>query len=332
MKFSFIVAIYNIEKYLDKCINSLINQTYRDFEILLIDDGSTDSCSEICKKYVEKDKRVRYFRKENGGQASARNLGIENATGDYIWFVDGDDYISEEALEKLQNELSKKQYDILCFNACKDRNSKITPAEMYNSLIENDKKYMLSVPAPWSKIYKTSLIKENNIFFKEGIIYEDLAMVPTVVIYTTNIGFLENNFYYYVIREGSTMNARKFKPNRDDKFVALETLEEYFKKNNAYGQYKDEIEYLYIQHLLVMYSSEILIYSKDIYKDRLIKAVSWINEKFPEWKNNKYLMNEGISKRVYVNLLDRKMFKACKFMNAVHKMLMNKIDGRKKHV
>ena len=128
---SIIVPIYNVEKYLKKCIDSIINQTYKNLEIILVDDGSPDNCGKICDEYAKKDNRIKVIHKENGGVSSARNVGVENATGEYIGFVDSDDYIEKDMYEVLINNLKKENADI----------SIISNYEVYkNKIIENKKK------------------------------------------------------------------------------------------------------------------------------------------------------------------------------------------------
>lgn len=120
MKFSVIIPVYNVKNYLSKCVNSVLNQTYNDFEIILIDDESTDGSSELCDKYDKEYTRVHIFHKKNQGVAAARNLGIEHASGDYILFVDSDDWIDSKTLEHLENRLEKKRYDVIIFSYAKE--------------------------------------------------------------------------------------------------------------------------------------------------------------------------------------------------------------------
>lgn len=310
MKFTLIVPIYNIEAYVEKCIESLINQTYKDIEILLVDDGSKDSSADICKRFEREDSRVKYLRKENGGLSSARNYGLKHATGDYVFFVDGDDFLENTAIEVMKTELDKNDYDILCFNYYEKRENDLIKRSSKNAIVTNNdvEKYIISSPSACFKIFKLSLFKDNNISFKEGIIYEDLAVIPSLVCYTNKIGFIDESLYYYVIRENSIMNVKQFKQNRDDKFVALDSLEKEFEKNNKLDKYRNEIGYLYIKHLLIMYSTEILIYSRNIYAPRLKKAIKCISEKYPDWEKNIYFLKESMLKRIYLRLIKYRLY------------------------
>jgi len=324
IKFSIIVPIYNIENYLEKCMISLINQTYQHMEIILINDGSTDSCDEICMKYEALDERIIYIKKENGGVSSARNVGIQKMTGDYVWFVDGDDYIELNAVERLVNKLKNKDLDILVFNYFSVKNDVIKKIEMkyQNEGIEKDKLYMIQLPMPWAKVYQVNLFKNNGILFKEGIIYEDLALIPTLVNDTVKIDFCDDALYYYVQREGSTMHKNIFKEKVDDKFTALEALRLEFENNHYFEKYKSEIEYLHIKHLLIIYSMEIMKYGKNIYGPRLNKALCLMNEKFPKWINNVYLRKEPLKTRLYLLLLKYKIYFLANIMNSVARKIL----------
>lgn len=324
--FSIIVPIYNIENYIEKCVESLINQTYKNLEIILVDDGSTDSSGKICDKYIEKDNRIKTIHKENGGLSSARNSGIEVAVGDYVLFVDGDDFLSKNAVEILVKTLIEYSCDILCFNAYQYKNENIIGNVITSKFddIEESKKHAIINPAAWARAYKNSFLKKNHFYFKEGIIYEDLALIPGLSSYTENIRFIDDCLYYYVIRENSIMNITKFRENRDDKFIALQVLENIFKKNGSYEKYKNEIEYLYIKHLLIMYSTEILKYGKEIYMPRTQRALDTINGKFPNWFGNTYLKREPVQTKFYLWCFKYKLIFLLIFMNKVFMILKNK--------
>lgn len=251
------------------------------------------------------------------GLSSARNYGLERASGDYVLFVDGDDFLSVNCVEILIKNLLKVQYDILCFNYFIHENNQDYKENAVNRYceIKEDKKYILSQLTAWSRIYKTSFLRENKLLFKEGIIYEDLALIPTLINYTEDIGYIEDYLYYYVIRENSIMNIKKFNLNRDDKFISLETLENDFEKNGTLKRYKNEIEFLYIKHLLTSYTMEVLKYKGNIYEDRIKKAFRVMKQKYPKWSKNKYYKIDSRSNRIYLFFLKNNMFQLGKFFN-----------------
>lgn len=312
IKFSLIVPVYNIENYIEKCIDSILKQTYNNFELIIVNDGSTDSSLNKISRFT--DDRIKILNKENGGLSSARNYGLKYVTGDYIWFVDGDDYISENALQDFYAILNKDKFDIIMFKSYIEKNGNITiPKERYFN--NTGTKCILSPVSAWSKIFNTAFFIENNFNFIDGRIYEDLEVIPFIISKTDSIFFLDKPEYYYVQREGSIMNSNKsFKGNRDDKFVVLDNLINKFKQNNTFEQYKNELEYLIIRHLVLVFSTEILIFPQKIYKQRCEKVLSYLKDYNVKWEKNIYLKESPITSRVFVKLFKYKRYKICSFI------------------
>ena len=184
-KVSIIVPVYNVEKYLSKCLNSLINQTLREIEILCVDDGSTDNSSKILENFVQKDCRVKVFSQKNSGQSVARNVAIEHASGEYLGFVDSDDWVDLDYFEKLYSAAKKYNCDIACagFKRCKRFRSPIKKAyketKVYSNI--NDKVLIDKLPEHnylWNKIYKRN---KWNFKFTEGRIFEDMAILIKIL-------------------------------------------------------------------------------------------------------------------------------------------------------
>ena len=187
-KISVIIPVYNVEDYLNKCLDSVCNQTLTDIEIICINDGSTDNSLNILKEYSKKDSRIKVITKENGGQATARNLGIIESQGECISFIDSDDFIEPDMLEKLYSKVKENNLDIaMCKIATYDnQTAEIKDNVWYYMLgvfrdFEKDifnhkdtKEFTCNIAVtPYNKIYKTSLIKDNDILFPEGLIFED---------------------------------------------------------------------------------------------------------------------------------------------------------------
>lgn len=213
-KLSIIVPMYNVEAYLHRCINSILQQTYIDFELLLIDDGSTDSCASICRAYAKNDYRVRFFQKENRGVSSARNFGLKKAVGQYIGFVDGDDWIESDMYEILIASLEKESVDICVGGYVKDSNGfnervfKVLPAERLSK--GKALKYMLEKKVfSWElcdKVYKKKLF--DNIFLDEEVaIGEDLLINWSLFNKGTFVFYKPINKYHYFIRENSACTS-----------------------------------------------------------------------------------------------------------------------------
>lgn len=217
MLISVIVAVYNIEKYLSRCIDSILAQTYKELEILLVDDGSTDSSGKICDVYAEKDSRIHVIHRENGGLSAARNTGIDQATGEYIAFVDGDDWLEPIMYQTLidaainnEAQLTACRYRRVFPDCIRDGSTgKITvfrePYSMLVQQLKEDEAYMIQ-HAAWNKLYHRSLLE--NLRFPEGKWFEDIVFSAKVLSKITCGVYVDTAGYNYVcVREGSIMNA-----------------------------------------------------------------------------------------------------------------------------
>ena len=214
---SVIVPVYKVEAYLNKCIDSIISQTYKNLEIILVDDGSPDNCPKICDEYAKKDKRIKVIHKKNGGLSDARNNGLRIATGKYIGFVDSDDYIDDGMYEYLYSLIKKYDADI---STCGYRNfgeyeydDLVPKEEMCIDKIEALKK--LSEDAivknyAWNKLYKKELFIDNNIEYPVGVIMEDVATTYKLFELCNKI-VIGNNIFYNYLRRGGGITGEKGK-------------------------------------------------------------------------------------------------------------------------
>ncbi len=232
---SVIVPIYNVESYLEKCINSIVNQTYTNLEIILIDDGSTDNSGIICDKYKKQDKRIIVIHQNNKGLSSARNKGLDIAKGELITFVDGDDYIELTMIEELNNNMNKYNSDIaMCdFNYCKNDNIINNKYEgKKESCVTDDKeKYCIIqnelgsiIVYAWNKLYKKEIF--DGIRYPEGKIYEDSFVLCDVLNKAKSISYLLKPLYNYVYRSDSIVNT--FTINHFDKINSFNRKIEFF--------------------------------------------------------------------------------------------------------
>lgn len=239
MKFSIIVPIYNIYQYIDKCVESIVNQTYRNLEIILVNDGSTDNSLEKLREWEKKDDRIIIIDKTNGGLSDARNAGLHIATGDYVGFVDGDDWIATDLYEKIASEI--KAYpgiDIITFSIKRVYPSGKEVLLSYNMSskpingAEYFKKSKFYVSA-WSKIYRREFIKDK--FFVKGLLHEDIPYTVPVINDANAVGNIDNTYYYYrQEREGSILNTYSEKKLKDW-LIGMNILFEYaINKKDAY--------------------------------------------------------------------------------------------------
>ena len=236
---SVIVPIYNVEKYLNKCIESIINQTYKNLEIILVDDGSPDNCPQICDEYAKKDGRIKVIHKENGGLSSARNVGIDVAMGEYLTFIDSDDYVEPNFIEVLYQSLVNNDADISMCGINKIQADKIQEIIVENQILDKDSfwnffYYGNGTPigvVAWNKIYKKNIFKD--IRYPLGKINEDEFVIHKIVDKCNKISITNEALYNYIQRDGSIIHSKKSIKNLDV-YEALENRLVYFLDNNMY--------------------------------------------------------------------------------------------------
>lgn len=242
--FSIIVPVYNTKTYLERCVKSILNQNYDGFELILVDDGSSDGSADICDEYAKSDKRVRVIHKKNGGVSSARNCGLKMATGDYVWFVDSDDYIQQDALLILHEVVMRDKKDLYVFNTHKE-----------NETFEGDldtffQRYYFTYVlkyAPWNKLYKRSVLNQYQLQYdEEETIGEDLLFNINYYSHMEKeIQFINKQLYFYDNRPGSAMNAKS-------KYRIVQQMRLFDKARKVLvGQVKNEtVSMLFLLHLI----------------------------------------------------------------------------------
>jgi glycosyltransferase involved in cell wall biosynthesis len=262
---SIIIPIYNVEAYLDACVESVRKQTYPNLEILLIEDGSPDRCGEMCDAYAREDERIRVIHKKNEGLSATRNLGIQLAKGEYLLFVDSDDYIDKGLVERILELAQEKKADIVMFDyvsveqdgTLSERFSMPLPeeevicAEQIPSLIQ------VSCSA-WNKMYRTQFLRDSGVDFPVGYIYEDMGTVPKWLVLAKRVVYTRRVLYYYRKRETSIMHSQAFEKNYPNRTAMLEGLFSFFEERNLLQQYRDELEYLMFEHAYYVPSKEVL--------------------------------------------------------------------------
>ncbi len=229
---SIIVPVYNVEKYLSKCLDSIINQLYKNIEIILINDGSTDNSKKICEEYVMKDNRITLINTKNSGQSAARNVGINAAKGKYIGFVDSDDYIEPSMFQYLYNLIKDNKADIsICNYLYCTENSNLNLLEQKDYVLEFTKKEALAKLLKgdmiqdfvWNKLYRKELFKDN--LFVEGKKMEDIGIMYKLFNKADKIVLGNSIQYYYLQRSSSTMGNRNFNLYKDLYELSLERYE-----------------------------------------------------------------------------------------------------------
>lgn len=243
MRISIIIPVYNTEKYLSQCLDSVVNQTYKELEIIIVNDGSTDRSLHIAQSYATKDARIIVISQDNQGQSVARNEGLKIASSEYVFFIDSDDYIGLNACEYLNHEIEQRGYDLIIFGRYSfyDDNNKL----VYDKVIIDDDDYISGqdyllkhigkntfTASPCNKLFKKQLLDKYLIRFESGIIYEDLLYVFESLFYANNIKLIEKPFYFYrQTRPESTVNTIKEKDK--DVLITIDLLERFLQQNNS---------------------------------------------------------------------------------------------------
>lgn len=291
---SIIVPVYNAEKYLKKCLDSLVNQTKKELEFILINDGSTDKSEEIIKTY--KDKRIKYFKNKNQGIGKTRNFGIEKSSGKYLMFLDSDDYFSNDACEILYKEAEKEKADLIVFDYYRVEKGNLNEVkiESFNATnIKDDPNLLLKINlGPCNKIYKTDLIKNNGIKFEESLKYEDTLFVVKAIYNAQKIIKLNRFLHYYMIHEKSETTVRDERVF--DILKIVDKIRKYLKNDELI---KDSVDKLTVK-ILTNYTIQQRYQSdKNIAMKFIDSAFDYLSENVPDYKNNKYYSGRSFVKR-----------------------------------
>lgn len=336
---SIIIPVYNAEKYLYKCIHSVINQTYKDIEIIIINDGSTDSSLLICRKFEKNDSRIRIINKKNEGVSKARNIGIDYAKGKYIAFIDADDYIEKNMIENMFNRITKENADMILCNYTNVNNEEkklikynlkqvVTGCENINNniiipLIErdkNEKKHKIEgFRSPWGKLFNKDIIDKFKLRFNEKMsIGEDFIFNLQFMSHSHALTFDEASYYYYVTNSNSAL--MKYKKNCWEKYYRpiIINLNQFLKDNMLYNQAELRVFKLIIKYFFIcLYNEKKSDKFYDIYnKYKTIKKMC--NDELISQAIRKVKIDD-YSKRAKLTLilLNRKMYSLVSIINII---------------
>lgn len=303
-KISMIVPVYNVEKYIKKCVDSLLNQTYKNFEIILVDDGSTDDSGKICDEYASKYEKIKVIHKKNGGLSSARNIGLEESTGDYIGFIDSDDYVDSNYYETMINSIidSKSDVAIADIKIYYEDSKKTQLSKCFN----DEKISKLSVinnglaASACNKLFKKDIISKYK--FAEGKVNEDLAVIIPTIVWANKISYASGTYYYYVQRNNSIQNS-KFNDKRFDIFYGVDQTLSRISGCKDYDEYKDAIIFNQIIVLLIY----VIPKEKDSQRRlEILKKYNELSSKYNIRQNHyfwKFLDSAGKKGKLYYKLL-----------------------------
>ena len=301
---SVIVPFYNVESYIGRCLDTLVKQTLDDIEIILVNDGSKDRSKIVVDKYIkEYPEKIVYLEKENGGLSDARNFAIPYAKGEYITFLDSDDYVNVEMYKDMY-ELAKRE------------NSDMVECDFYweypdkkkedIGVIYNGKKEMIEKVrvVAWNKLIKKDILEKSKVIFPKGYRYEDVEFTYKLVPYLDKVSFLKKPCVHYIQREGSISNNQN--ERNKEIFDVLEHVIEFYKENDLYEEYKDELEYIYIRYAFCSSLLRIVkIEDQNIQQNLLDLTWEKVNTTFPEWKKNPILKSKKDLKNIYLKTINK---------------------------
>lgn len=323
---SIIIPIYNVEKYLEKCIHSILNQTYKNLEIILVDDGSPDRCGEICDQYAKKDGRIIVLHQKNRGLGAARNAGIAIASGKYLLFIDSDDYVDAELAEKTVKLAEDENADIVIFDylAVEEETGredlkgfKLRKNEIFS--LREQPEALLITPSACNKLYRRELFLKTGMAYPEGRYYEDLGTTPKLFLQAERMIYLDSApLYYYILRNGSIMHSKNFEKNFQDKTFVFEDILRYFEECHQRETYEKELEYLAFENLYFFSSKEIILADNNsLY---LEKFKDYVEKHFPEMMENVYIKKYFSKKdKLFLWLMKRKYYNAMNVLSKIRK-------------
>ncbi|WP_461461929.1 glycosyltransferase family 2 protein [Methanobrevibacter sp.] len=326
-KISIIVPVYNTANYLEECLDSLVNQSLEDIEIICIDDKSEDNSPKILEKYASKDKRIKVlYNKENTGQAIARNIAMKSVKGEYIAFMDSDDKVDLDGYEKVLNFCEKNNLDMVLFDVVRfDKKGIIGGSELHEKSIQKESKKTSILEdmefvydtSPCNKLIKTSLIRDNNIEFIDKL-YEDLLFSMELFCSTDSVGVLPDVKYYWRRRRDgqnkSTTQNRTNKKNIADRIFIINKIEDLFKSNEKYDCLLDSYHFKLLEIDYRLFIDQIDIGDSD-YRAFIIETIKPIIENYPKelFENlsmiNKikydFLIEDKIDELIYIREKER---------------------------
>lgn len=292
IKLSVIVPCYNVEKYLNACVDSILQAKIDDMEIILVNDGSKDNTLEICLDYKKKyPNLIKIVDKKNGGLSDARNVGISKAKGEYLAFIDSDDTIKENFIKEMIEKAYSGNFDMVTCGVkmiYEDHEVAVDPGYLTDLIGKEAIKGQMYdfYPAACNKIYKKELFKDLK--FKKGVAYEDVEFMYRLLPNIKRIGVVEGFYYEYMQREGSityTFNEKLY-----DMVNNFDSIFNYYKEHNLFDEYYEELEYVYVRYSLATFVKRMAkCKDKKKFDEAVNYALTKVKKNFPKYKKNKYL-------------------------------------------
>ena len=312
-KVSVIIPVYNVEKYLRQCLDSVVNQTLKDIEIICIDDGSTDNSLNILKEYAQKDNRIKIISKKNGGLSSARNAGLKFATGEFVGFVDSDDYIERETYENAYEIVYKYNVDIVNWGAniiAEDNNydtQMVKDAQKYHKIKLiglfnwSYELYNYTTVTVWNKIFRLNLIKQYDISFPEKLLHEDHEFITKYILHSSKVYYINQYYYNYIQRKNSIMGQQFYNEkanNRLDMIDIFQNIYVYYKRFNALDANSNLLSIIFDNAITSAYTKS---YDKKFAIKKIKKLALILDNNIMKNHNLELIKKNKINKLSFIN-------------------------------
>ena len=304
---SVIVPIYDVEQYLKRCLDSLVNQTFQEIEILCVNDGSPDQSQKIVDEYVCcYTTKVKSLIKPNGGLADARNYGLDHAQGEFVAFIDSDDWVELTMIEEMYQLAISRNADIVVCDAQyvydSGRKQFVSGGEFKEGNARSNPEIIKIINSAWNKLYKRSLF--DDVRFPKGLWYEDLGCIPIILAKAKNIVKIDKIFYHYFQREGSIMHTESEKIF--DIYKAIDLIQDYIKQWEI--PCLKEVKSLYVEHGAKLNTIRIKDY-KNHREELLGKNIQLLQERYPNWIKDPIIKSYSIKEKLVLRLLSVKQYK-----------------------
>ncbi len=315
MRFSVVIPVYNVADYLCQCVDSVLANDFDDYEIILVDDGATDGiCPGLCDRYGrEHPRRIRVIHQQNQGLGGARNSGLEAARGEYVFFVDSDDYIAPNSLRILSDAIDASHADIYSFQIiCTDGEGHDEPLEISKAYPEpfslnRQPDFLLALPAAWARIWRRELILGSGVRYPSRVWYEDIRTSSKWFALADSIAVLPDHLYFYRnMRSGSIMRSSNPMRNREI-LEAFDDILSWFEQQGLRERYGDELCRLAVDHILL--AATVRVARADPKAELLGQFSQYMQTHFPNWRKNPYLSQLSASHKLLLKLIGAKQYR-----------------------
>ena len=319
---SIVVPVYKVRDYLPGCLDSILANDTSDCEIILVDDGSPDDSGAICDRYAQAHPDlIRVIHQDNGGLGAARNTGVANAKGEWLFFIDSDDTIAPERRGVLKEAIRLGGAQVIGFQFCADDG--VNPPRPQSCgfdaaaspfRLSDRKDYLLSLPSAWLRLWHRSLFTESGVLFPSRVWYEDIRTTAKLLPLADGIRVLPDHLYNYLTRQGSIMNNRNLERNREI-LEALDDVLDWYRRQNLFDAYRDELCAMTVENVLL--AASVRVARVDPKSPLLREFADYTAKTFPDWKQNPYRKRLTRAKRLALALVEHRQYRILKQLFAM---------------